>query len=203
MTVVDTSDFNDLWLDSWLNQPETDALVNHLSSFLPIIGVAPWVNTRSGSDQGRDYAALCEKDGQRLPHLWIDVKKYANDPGIGKFWCAYLVSPWSKKPGWAINPESQTDWVVWYYRETGRMESFHYPTLRKALTLNMREAFKRRNNFNVLRRGHELSGGAILIRKEIIEDLAEKCKDQECGPYPISDFESIRKFGQNANWLST
>ena len=199
MAPIITDDFNDLWLDSWLESDQVEQLQVHLSQYIPgIVCITQFNPTRKGPDGGRDYAAVIQHADGTRDYKWIDVKQPGHDNGTGMLCCAILASPYSSNPGWAINPDSQTDYVVWRYRDTGRFESFEYGVLRKTLTLRLKEAFKE-SHFNLLpgKYGRK-TGGALIIEREKLVELAESCANEQYDRHSLNivDFNSIREWAK-------
>ena len=196
--MTEVADFNELWSDSWLATPEeAERVLMHVKTHHePLLSeLAAYVGTRKGSDKGRDYVGVIQDGEQRYPHIWLDLKQAKTDPGIGRFWFAVLTSPYSNMPGWALRDDSDTDYVVWHYRNTGRIASLNFKWLRKILSLRLRQAFMKSTadkHINILRRPDgRASGGALVLDIDDLNELAIDCRDEEYVNFATSVDASI------------
>ncbi len=77
----------------------------------------------------------------------------------------------TNKPGWAVDPSKQTDWILWYWLPTGRWHLASYPLLRSAVLANMsdwRERFGERTQGTKSENGNEYQSKALFVPRWLV-----------------------------------
>jgi len=101
-------------------------------------------------------------DTRKLDGVRIDVKVRGRDYGQGDLalesWSIFPVNGRTGRPGWTVDPEHQTDAVLWFFTDTKRFVLIAYRSLRSVATVHLdewRERFGERFNKNETLGGYE------------------------------------------------
>jgi len=118
-------DFNEQlrWSAGFLNSGIADILASHFPSFVSVAKA-----DKRDDKSGADY--LVKRDG--FPDLRVDVKVRSCDYAVLHGQDDVALETWSvlgQSVGWTRDTKKSTDYVLWYWTDTGRYFLVSFPAL--------------------------------------------------------------------------
>lgn len=139
---------------------------------------------RQDDRQGTDFWAFRHE----LPALSIDVKVRETDyapRGLDDL----ALETWSvigEKPGWTRDTHKRTDYVLWYWQDTGRFFLVAFPPLCKVFSRYWKE-WREKYQCNEQNSGGWRSECVFVPRLVLIEKL----NAWQCGSLPLGGVEAV------------